>query len=97
MFGKTIGGYIMYKPSKRALAVCLVATMCASPFGVSNFAEAGQTYDSSNVGIANKVNDYLDGDNNKKTREHLAQQLPSIQNNTQQMWDMVWKEKSINS
>ena len=60
MFGKTIGGYIMYKPSKRALAVCLVATMCASPFGVSNFAEAGQTYDSSNVGIANKVNDYLE-------------------------------------
>ena len=50
----------MYKPSKRALAVCLVATMCASPFGVSNFAEAGQTYDSSNVGIANKVNDYLE-------------------------------------
>ena len=50
-----------------------------------------------NIQAVEKVNDYLDGDNNKKTREHLAQQLPSIQNNTQQMWDMVWKEKSINS
>ena len=50
----------MYKPSKRVLATCLVAAMCTSTFGVQKIAEAGQTYDSSNVGIANKVNDYLE-------------------------------------
>ena len=49
----------MYKPSKRVLATCLVAAMCASSFGVQKIVEAGQSYDSSNVGIANKVNEYL--------------------------------------
>lgn len=40
-----------------------------------------------------KVNDYLDEANNLKIREHLAQSLPSIQDNTRQMWNLVWKEK----
>ena len=55
----------MYKPSKRVLAVCLVATMCASSFGAQKIVEAGQTYDSSNVGIANKVNEYLANGNSE--------------------------------
>ena len=50
----------MYKPSKRVLATCLVAAMCTSAFGVQKIAEAGQTYDSSNVGISNKVGEYLE-------------------------------------
>jgi colanic acid/amylovoran biosynthesis protein len=44
-----------------------------------------------------KVNEYLDEDNNKKIREHLSQQVPSIQKCTRQMWDMVWKKKSTNN
>lgn len=42
-----------------------------------------------------KVNEYLDEDKNKKTREHLSQRLPSIQDNTRQMWNMVWKDTPI--
>lgn len=40
-----------------------------------------------------KVNEYLDEANNVKIRQHLVQRLPSIQDKTRQMWDLVWKEK----
>ena len=50
----------MYKPSKRVLSACLVAGMIFSVAGVKNVAEAGQTYDSTNVGIANKVGEYIE-------------------------------------
>ena len=50
----------MYKPSKRVLSACLVAGMIFSVAGVKNVVEAGQTYDSTNVGIANKVGEYIE-------------------------------------
>lgn len=50
----------MYKPSKRVLSVCLVAGVMFSAFGPLNGVEAGQEYDSSNVGISEKVGRYLE-------------------------------------
>ena len=49
----------MYKPNKRVVAVCLASAMFASGFGIQKSVEAGQSYDSSNVGISNKVSEYL--------------------------------------
>ena len=56
-----IGGYIMYKPTKRVLAACLAAGMLLTVVGVRSDVQAGQDYDSSNVGISVKVGEYLEG------------------------------------
>ncbi|MBR6403128.1 MAG: C40 family peptidase [Eubacterium sp.] len=50
----------MYKPSKRVMVVGLAAGLLASSVGVvPNVQAKGQNYDSSNVGIADKVGDYI--------------------------------------
>ena len=49
----------MYKPSKRVLVYGLTAGLIASSIGVAPNVQAAQTYDSSNVGIADKVGDYI--------------------------------------
>lgn len=59
MLKPDIGGYIMYKPSKRVLVYGLTAGLIASSIGVAPNVQAAQTYDSSNVGIADKVGDYI--------------------------------------
>ena len=51
----------MYKPSKRVLAACLAAGMLLTVVGVRSDVQAGQDYDSSNVGISVKVGEYLEG------------------------------------
>ena len=42
-----------------------------------------------------KVNEYLDKGNNKKIREHLALQVPRIQNETREMWNLIWDKCQI--
>ena len=50
----------MYKPTKRVLVVGLAAGLIASSVGFTPSAQAkGQNYDSSNVGIADKVGEYI--------------------------------------
>jgi len=49
----------MYKPSKRVLVASLTAGLIVSSIGAVPNVQAGQTYDSSNVGIADKVGDYI--------------------------------------
>ncbi|MBO4591218.1 MAG: SH3 domain-containing protein, partial [Eubacterium sp.] len=50
----------MYKPTKRVLVVGLAAGLIASSVGFVPSAQAkGQNYDSSNVGIADKVGEYI--------------------------------------
>ena len=49
----------MYKPSKRALVLSLTAGLIASSMGTVPSVQAAQTYDSSNVGITDKVGDYI--------------------------------------
>ena len=51
----------MYKPTKRVLAACLAAGMLLTVVGVRSDVQAGQDYDSSNVGISVKVGEYLEG------------------------------------
>lgn len=50
----------MYKPSRRVLSVCLSAAVVMSVAGINTNALAGQEYDSSNVGIATKVGEYIE-------------------------------------
>lgn len=50
----------MYKPTKRVVAGLLVAGMMVSLGGMNLNAQAGQIYDSSNVGIADKVGEYIE-------------------------------------
>ena len=49
----------MYKPTRRVLAGSLVAAVIFASLGTGNVANAKQVYDSSNVGIANKVGAYI--------------------------------------
>ena len=51
----------MYKPTKRVVAAFLTAGILLSVSGISANVEAGQDYDSSNVGISVKVGEYLEG------------------------------------
>ena len=51
----------MYRPTKRVLAACLAAGMLLTVVGVRSDVQAGQDYDSSNVGISVKVGEYLEG------------------------------------
>jgi len=50
----------MYNPSKRVLSACLIAGLIFSAANVDNVVKADQSYDSSNVGIANKVGEYIE-------------------------------------
>ena len=50
----------MYKPTKRVVAGFLTAGILLSVSGISANVEAGQDYDSSNVGISIKVGEYLE-------------------------------------
>ena len=50
----------MYKPTKRVVAAFLTAGILLSVSGISANVEAGQDYDSSNVGISIKVGEYLE-------------------------------------
>jgi len=50
----------MYKPSKRVLAACLTAGVVFSLFNTTAGVNAGQEYDSSNVGISGKVGAYIE-------------------------------------
>ena len=49
----------MYKPTKRALVVSLTAGLVMAGIGANINAQAGQSYDSSNVGISNRVGEYI--------------------------------------
>ncbi len=49
----------MYKPTKRAWVVGLTAGMIIAGAGANFSTQAGQSYDSSNVGISNRVGDYI--------------------------------------
>lgn len=40
--------------------------------------------------IINKVDEYLDEDNNRKIKGHLQEQVPIIQEETKRMWKAVW-------
>lgn len=42
-----------------------------------------------------KVNEYLDIGNNQKIREHLVLQVPRIQNETREMWNLIWDKCQI--
>jgi cell wall-associated NlpC family hydrolase len=59
----TLGGYIMYKPSKKVLVVGLSAGLLVAMSGVNIETQAGQKYDSTNVGITGKVGDYIKNGN----------------------------------
>ena len=74
----TIGGYIMYKPTKRAWIVGLSAGLIIAGAGANINAQAGQSYDSSNVGISNRVGEYIKSGKESDPVAKLTNGLASV-------------------